>query len=185
MGGESPWAAGALTFLVGGARSGKSTLAVALGRRFDGDVVFVATAEAGDDDMAARIERHRAERPGWPTVEASRELVDAVTSSDPTAMLIVDCLTLWVANLVLGDVDAGEIAARAAAVADALRRRQGPSVVISNEVGMGIIPDHPLGRHYRDVLGTVNQVVARRAVRTLLLVAGRTLELNDPLELLP
>ena len=87
------------TFLVGGARSGKSTLAVEIGLRHDGPVVFVATAEAFDDDLAQRIARHRDERPDWPTAEVPVALAEAITACDPDALVIVDCLTVWVGNL--------------------------------------------------------------------------------------
>lgn len=170
-----------VTLLLGGARSGKSALSVELGRRFVGTVVFVATAEAGDDDMALRIRRHRDDRPPWDTIEEPIEIVDAITGADPQAMLIVDCLTLWVANMLFADRADDEIQRCADTLADALAARRGPTVVISNEVGMGIHPEHALGRRYRDLLGTVNQVVARRATRTLLLVAGRAIELHDPI----
>jgi adenosyl cobinamide kinase/adenosyl cobinamide phosphate guanylyltransferase len=160
--------------LLGGARSGKSALAVEIARRWGMPVTFVATGEAGDQEMRDRIARHRAERPaGWRTVEepvALREAVDAAPRGD---LLVVDCLTLWVSNVLLR----GGVAEPAPVVA-ALAARAGPAVVVSNEVGMGIVPDHPLGRAYRDALGSVNTAFAARADRAVLLVAGRLLELG-------
>jgi len=165
--------------LLGGARSGKSALAVELGRRWGGPVTLVATGEAGDEEMAARIARHRAERPpAWRTVEERAALLDAVTAAPPGDLVLVDCLTLWVSNLLLAGTDAGEVAGAAAEVAAALAARTAPAVVVSNEVGMGIVPDHPLGRAYRDALGAVNAAFAARADRAALLVAGRLLELS-------
>jgi adenosyl cobinamide kinase/adenosyl cobinamide phosphate guanylyltransferase len=160
--------------LLGGARSGKSSLAVEIGQRWGGPVTFLATAEAWDDEMTARIARHRAERPaGWRTVEEPLQLLDAVQAVPSGDLLVVDCLTLWVSNLLLKGVGAP-----AAEVAGALACRAAPAVVVSNEVGMGIVPVHPLGRVFRDALGAVNTTFAERADRAALLVAGRVLELT-------
>jgi adenosyl cobinamide kinase/adenosyl cobinamide phosphate guanylyltransferase len=172
----------AITFLVGGARSGKSTLAVEIGRRHGGEVVVVATAEPFDDDLRERIARHRAERPDWPTVEAPLDVAGAVRACPPGALVVVDCLTVWLGNAVHdGTID---VEAATADLLGALTQRPGPSVVISNEVGLGIHPDNGLARSYRDLLGRVNQAVATAATTSLLLVAGRAVELRDPWELL-
>jgi len=168
--------------LLGGARSGKSALAVELGRRWGGPVTFLATAEAGDAEMAARIAHHRAERPAvWRTVEEPVHLLAAVAAAPPGDLLVVDCLTLWVSNLLQHRRDTVTAAAE---VAGALARRSAPGVVVSNEVGMGIVPDNELGRAYRDALGSVNAAFAARAGRAALLVAGRLLELTPPARLL-
>jgi adenosylcobinamide kinase/adenosylcobinamide-phosphate guanylyltransferase len=160
-------------FIVGGARSGKSRFAVA-GLPARGRVTFVATAEPGDADMAARIARHRAERSRhWATVEAPRELLPGVTAALATAeTVIVDCLTLWVANRLLGGdgdeailKDADALAALVAAPAVDLR-------IVSNEVGLGVHPPTADGLRFRDVLGLVNQRVAAAAHRVVLMVAG-------------
>jgi adenosylcobinamide kinase/adenosylcobinamide-phosphate guanylyltransferase len=115
-----------LTFLVGGARSGKSTLAVELGVRHDGDVVFVATAEPVDDDLRDRIAAHRAERPGWPTVEAPIELAAAIDAAPPDALVIVDCLTVWVGNLLHHRPEPADRARAYAQLLDALRSPHRP-----------------------------------------------------------
>jgi adenosyl cobinamide kinase/adenosyl cobinamide phosphate guanylyltransferase len=169
-----------ITLLLGGARSGKSALAVEIGRRHSGPVVFVATCPALDDDIAARIARHRARRPEWPTIEEPVELGPAVEKVDDGALVIVDCLTLWVSNLMLRGDDEPEVTDAAAAFAGALLDRRGPAVVVSNEVGSGVHPEGELGRRYRDLLGRVNQIVAAGADTTLLVVAGRALRLDDP-----
>jgi adenosyl cobinamide kinase/adenosyl cobinamide phosphate guanylyltransferase len=170
-----------LILLVGGARSGKSALAVEIGRRHDGPVAFLATCAAGEDeDLAVRIERHRAARPDWPTIEEPVELLQAVEKSESLALVIVDCLTLWVSNLMLrGDSD-DEVAAAAAAVVARLRARAGAAVVVSNEVGSGVHPERELGRRYCDLLGRVNQIAADGADTALLVVAGRAVRLGDP-----
>ena len=172
------------TLLVGGARSGKSSLAVEIGIRHDGPVVFVAAAEAFDDDLAQRIARHRDERPDWPTVEAPVALAEAIAACDPDALVIVDCLTVWVGNLFHHLPSAAHRAEAYAAFEAALSARSGPTVVVSNEVGLGLHPDTALGRDYRDELGRLNQRVAAACDRTLLLVAGRALALSDPWEFL-
>ena len=178
-----------LTFLVGGARSGKSTLAVQMGEHHGGSVHFIATAQAFDDDLAARIERHRQERPaGWTTVEEPVELAAAIAAAPAASFVIVDCLTVWLANLL---VHVGDPLLRTQSMDDmvaALRERgragTGPTVVVSNEVGMGVHPETPMGRDYRDDLGRLNQQVAAVADRSLLMVAGRALRLDNPWELL-
>ncbi|HEX5469530.1 MAG TPA: bifunctional adenosylcobinamide kinase/adenosylcobinamide-phosphate guanylyltransferase [Gaiellaceae bacterium] len=167
-----------LTLLVGGARSGKSTLALRRAAAAD-SVVFIATAEAGDDEMAARIASHRTERPvAWTTVEEPVEIRAAVESSPPESFVILDCLSLWVSNLMgrgWQDEAIEAETARAAAVAAA---RPAPTVVVTNEVGLGIVPATPLGRRYRDVLGRVNTTFAEAAEEALLVVAGRALRLE-------
>ena len=176
-----------LTFLVGGARSGKSTLAVEIAQRHEaagGEVVFVATCEPFDDDLRARVATHRQERPDWPTVEAPVALVAAIIAAPARALLIVDCLTVWMGNLFHHIPDA---AVRARSVEDlvaALTERGAPTVVVSNEVGLGLVPDTSLGREYRDGLGRLNQRLASVADRSLFLVAGRALPLVDPWEVL-
>lgn len=169
-----------LTLLLGGARSGKSSLAVEIGRRHGDAVVVVATATAADDDLAERIARHRAERPDWPTIEEQHDLAGALATIGAGTLAVVDCLTLWVSNVMwLGRSD-DEVLELATRTASAAARRDGPTVVITNEVGLGLHPESALGRRYRDLLGRVNQIWAAAADRTLLLVAGRVVALVDP-----
>ncbi|GJG86167.1 adenosylcobinamide kinase/adenosylcobinamide phosphate guanyltransferase [Gemmatimonadetes bacterium T265] len=183
-----------LTLLLGGVRSGKSARAVALAAALAGGrgrVLFAATAEAFDDDMARRIAAHRAERPAhWDTLEAPLDLPGALTRTlaaapEPYAAVVVDCLTLWTSNLLLALPDprnaeavaaarAGELLAAAAAAAPAAAPAAGGPrwVVVSNEVGLGVVPPTPLGRAFRDALGRVNQRVAAAADEVTLMVAG-------------
>jgi len=171
-----------LTLLLGGARSGKSALAARLAGRWDGPVTVVVTGEARDAEMAERIRRHRAGRPGhWGTVEAAREVEAALAGAPADAYVVLDCLTLWVSNLLeqgLDDRRVEELARSAAATAAA---RAAPTVAVSNEVGAGIVPADALSRRYRDLLGQVNAVWADAADQALLLVAGRAVPLLDPL----
>ena len=169
-----------LTLLLGGARSGKSALAVEMGRRHGGAVVFLATAPASvDADMDERIARHRAERPDWPTIEEPLDLAAALDRCGD-ALVVVDCLTLWVSNLMdRGDSDAEIEATSVDAIASATDRGAA-SVVVSNEVGLGVHPETSLGLRYRDLLGRVNNQWARAADTTLFLVAGRAVRLDEP-----
>ena len=166
-----------MILLLGGARSGKSAAAVGLASVSGLPVTFIATAEAGDDEMASRIARHREARPAsWAAIEAPMELYSAVASVDAERFLVVDCLTLWVSNLLADGRTQDQVLAEAERLAALLRDR--PAVVVSNEVGLGIVPDNELARHYRDLLGAVNATFSAAAARSLLMVAGRALEMS-------
>lgn len=166
--------------VTGGARAGKSGWAEAEAVRLAGDdVTFIATAEPRDDEMAARIAAHRAARPdGWTTIEAPLLVSEAVRRAR-TPVVIVDCLTLWASNLMLGDGDRSgaapvveRVEERAEELVAALSRHTGTVIVVTNEVGLGLVPDNAVARAYRDLLGRVNVRVARDADRVVLLVAG-------------
>jgi len=170
-----------LTLVLGGARSGKSSHAQQLARERGGDdVLFVATAQALDDEMAARIKAHRADRPAaWRTLEAPRHVGEAILQAEPCAVVLVDCLTLLVSNAVLVLPESASVAeAEAAALAEveelivAYRRGAARWIVISNEVGLGLVPPYPVGRAYRDALGRANQRLASEADEVLFMVAG-------------
>jgi adenosylcobinamide kinase / adenosylcobinamide-phosphate guanylyltransferase len=169
----------ALTLLLGGARSGKSVLAVRTAEEWGGAVLFVATGTAGDDEMAVRIERHRAERPtGWTTVEEPENLLSVLREAPVDALVLVDCLSLWVANLLEAGWEDDALEAEAAEAAGLAGRRKAPTVVVSNEVGLGIVPATPLGRRYRDLLGRVNAIFASHADDAILVIAGRKVRLE-------
>ena len=168
--------------VLGGSRAGKSAFAVARVRRAadgGGRVAVVATAEAGDAEMVARIARHRAERPAdWATIETPRELVPVLSDLAGKAdVVLVDCLNLWVANL-LGEgphqrpETTEAILGAARRLAGLVARRLFELVLVSNEVGWGVHPETAVGRHFRDALGLVNQMVAGVADDVVLLVAG-------------
>jgi adenosyl cobinamide kinase/adenosyl cobinamide phosphate guanylyltransferase len=168
-----------LVVLLGGARSGKSTLALALASEVDRPVTFVATAEARDEEMAQRIAAHRGDRPeAWETVEAPVELEAAVAAAAPDATVVVDCLTLWVANLQERGLDEAAILTASSIAAAAARARPGLTVAVSNEVGLGIVPANPLARAYRDLLGAVNRLWVDAADEAWLVVAGRRMRLE-------
>ena len=175
-------AAKRLTLVTGGARSGKSALALSLARDA-GRVLFAATAEPRDAEMAARIDAHRAERPPhWGTLEAPLALAAGLRAGAGSYdLVVVDCLTLWVSNLLLATPPAEVDAAVAAATDQLLAAYAAGSaswVVVTNEVGLGVVPPSELGRRYRDLLGRVNQRVAAAADAVHLVVAGLALDLK-------
>lgn len=169
------------TLVLGGARSGKSTFAQSMAQETGKPVVFVATAEAFDQEMADRIAVHRAERPqGWRTIEAPRQVGQALIGNIlPDGVVLLDCLTLLASNVLLAltDVeDAGAVQTALDAEIDSLlaahQSGQADWIVVSNEVGLGLVPEYPLGRIYRDALGRANQRLARYANRVIFMVAG-------------
>jgi adenosylcobinamide kinase / adenosylcobinamide-phosphate guanylyltransferase len=171
----------ALTMLLGGARSGKSRLAVDLATTAGTPVTFIATGEARDDEMAARIAAHRAQRPdGWVTVEAPHHIEDAISAADPTHTVVLDCLTLWIANLLERGDDADTILRAGTTAARSTSARDALTIAVSNEVGLGIVPVNPLGRAYRDLLGSVNAVWVDASTDATFVVAGRLLRLEQP-----
>jgi adenosylcobinamide kinase/adenosylcobinamide-phosphate guanylyltransferase len=159
-----------VTLVLGGARSGKSRYAEALVMALPPPWTYVATAHALDGEMAARIAAHRARRnAGWHTIEAPHDVVGALTSAPANAAILVDCLTLWLSNRMLANADLdGEMDV----LDNALTQRAGVAVLVSNEVGFGIVPDNALARRFRDLQGRLNQRLAARADRVVLLVAG-------------
>lgn len=174
------WPDVALTVLLGGARSGKSRLAVELAMAVGAPVTFVATAEARDAEMAERIRVHRAGRPeSWVTVEEPHALEEALAGVDRGHAVIIDCLSLWVANALERGDDPETVLETAARAAEAAASRSPFTVAVSNEVGLGIVPATPLGRAYRDLLGSVNQVWVEASADAALVVAGRALPLVD------
>ncbi|MGB2695294.1 MAG: bifunctional adenosylcobinamide kinase/adenosylcobinamide-phosphate guanylyltransferase [Dehalococcoidia bacterium] len=187
-----------LTFVTGGARSGKSAFAVEVARGLRAPTLYVATAEARDAEMRAKIRRHRAARPRrWSTLEEPIEITKRLAAMvKPKSVVIVDCLTLWASNLLdrhVADLDAPKPAqinrAHQRALVElrrlcALPKRLGVRlIVISNEVGSGIVPDNPISRSYRELLGEANQFVAQRADLVVLMVAGLPVEIGPALEI--
>lgn len=163
--------------VLGGARSGKSRYAEGLALGHAGAWVYIATAQPGDVEMAARISAHRDRRgPEWSTVEAPIALVEALEAATGNFVL-VDCLTLWISNLLLGQLD---IASRIDRLAEALRVRPGTVVVVSNEVGLGIVPDNALARTFRDEAGLANQRLAEACDEVVFMAAGLPLKLKGP-----
>lgn len=166
------------TFVIGGARSGKSRYAESLITAQPPPWAYIATAQAIDEEMTARIAAHRARRTAdWTTVEAPHDLAAALQACTDRPVL-VDCLTLWLSNLMLANAD---LEAQMMNLEAVLPKITGPLVVVSNEVGAGIVPDHRLGRRFRDVQGVLNQRMAACADRVIFTVAGLPLVLKGAL----
>jgi adenosylcobinamide kinase / adenosylcobinamide-phosphate guanylyltransferase len=170
----------AVRLIIGGARSGKSAHAQALAEaeaaRRGGAPVMIATAEALDDEMALRIARHREERgPGWRTVEAPLDVVPALQGLERADCAVVDCLTLWLSNLMFAGRD---LEAETQALLSAAATSAGEVIVVTNEVGMSIVPENPLARRFRDEAGRMNRRVAERADEVLVMFAGLPLRLK-------
>jgi len=163
----------------GGARSGKSRFALARAMELGANGVFLATAEASDEEMRARIARHREERGGrLRTVEAPLELPAALEAARDHDVVLIDCLTLWLSNLLVRGASAEEALSRVEDLRVALGHRRAPVVVVTNEVGMGLVPETPLGRAFRDVTGLAHQRLARDADEVHLCALGLVVRLR-------
>lgn len=164
-------------FVLGGARSGKSRYAQARAEAVDGRHVFIATAEAYDDEMRERIAKHRSDRDTrWRTVEAPCDLVGALEACNrPDTVALVDCLTLWTSNLLLADCDVGAAGARLCA---AIACFEGHLILVANEAGLGVVPDNALARTFRDVAGRLNQDIAASTGEVQMIFAGLPLRLK-------
>lgn len=169
---------GKLTFVLGGARSGKSRHAQILAEAGAGALVYLATAQAFDREMEDRIARHRDERgPRWRTVEVPFDLPEAIAAADagPDDRILVDCLTLWLSNLMLDDRDVEQ---RTRELLATLERCRSHAILVANEVGLGIVPDNALARAFRDAAGRLNQAIAAAADEVILMTAGLPLMLK-------
>ncbi|WP_319519979.1 bifunctional adenosylcobinamide kinase/adenosylcobinamide-phosphate guanylyltransferase [uncultured Martelella sp.] len=164
--------------ILGGARSGKSAQAEKLARAEKGDLHYVATAQALDPEMETRIARHRAERGNaWRTHEVPLALVECLESlrDEPRPVVLIDCLTLWVTNLILGDHDVGKAGER---LATFVAECPYPLFIVANEVGLGIVPDNALARRFRDEAGLLNQRIAAAAQTVIFMAAGLPMQLK-------
>lgn len=169
-----------LTVLLGGARSGKSSAGQALAASLGRPVTYIATATAGDEEMAERIERHRRERPaGWATVEEAIQLGDALAQIADTDTVLIDCLTLWLNNMMGAGETEQTILAAAATTAGFAAARPGETIAIANEVGLGIVPANPLAREFRDLAGRVNRAWVEHSERAGFVIAGRIMPLLE------
>jgi adenosylcobinamide kinase/adenosylcobinamide-phosphate guanylyltransferase len=165
-----------IVLITGGARSGKSRHAEARVRAFPGRPVYVATAEALDDEMAYRIAKHRTRRGDeWIEREVPLDLAQTLIETDGGGARLVDCLTLWLSNLLHSKRDWSQAVSE---LADELRRQRSPVVMVTNEVGLGIVPDNALARAYRDAAGMMNQTLANIADEVEFVVAGLPMKLK-------
>lgn len=162
-----------ITFILGGARSGKSEYALKLASKAK-KVAFIATCEALDEEMESRIRKHKSSRPKhWTSLEEPLAVAGAINKcSGENDLILIDCLTLLVTNLLLKDKTMEEIESEMYSIIRALKKHKGSSVVVSNEVGLGIVPDNKLGRQFRDIAGMVNKIAAQEADRVFFMVSG-------------
>lgn len=170
-----------VTLVTGGARSGKSRFAEQLAGNFGGLRGYLATGYAGDGEMAERIARHRARRgDDWHTIEEPLELAAAVTGNDGRfSVLLVDCITLWLSNLLFKE-NGGPVQAlqEVEKFTETFARLHTPMIIVSNEVGMGIVPEHPLARTFRDLAGEANELIAAKADEVYVTISGLPLKLK-------
>ena len=173
----------ALSLVIGGARSGKSAFAERMIFASGRPRRYIATAEAWDDEMRARIDQHRSQRgSGWTTVEAPLDLPAALAAAQPDEVVLVDCATLWLTNHLLADHD---IAAETGKLLAALAASAAPVVIVSNETGWGIVPENALARRFRDEQGRLNQRLAEAAALVVTVIAGLPLALKGQLSGMP
>jgi adenosylcobinamide kinase/adenosylcobinamide-phosphate guanylyltransferase len=167
-------------FITGGARSGKSRLAEELALGYGAPVCYLATGSAGDGEMAERIARHRARRgDGWITVEEPLDLAGAIAGREGRVnAILVDCVTLWLTNLLMEQGDPAKILDAVAALTRLMATLKTPLIIVSNEVGMGIVPEHPLARTFRDLAGEANEMLARAADEVYVMFSGLPLKLK-------
>jgi len=172
---------GSLLVVTGGARSGKSRYAVERARRWGTRVLYVATCQPEDDEMRQRVRRHQAERPlTWTTVEPGQDMLAAIRNEGPDFDgILLDCLTLYVAHLLSSGCGELEVMQQAEELCLALQSVSRPSVIVTNEVGWGVVPQTPLGRLFRDAAGRANQIAARYAQEVVLLVSGLPVVIKD------
>jgi adenosylcobinamide kinase/adenosylcobinamide-phosphate guanylyltransferase len=162
-------------FVIGGCRSGKSSFALEVAQKFSGtNKIFIATCIPHDEEMQQRIARHREERSqSWKTIEAPVLLPEAITDSSRRAdAIIVDCLTLWVSNLLMESDDSKKIETQIPHLTESIKKSPCPVVLVSNEIGQGIVPENKLARQFRDLVGSVNQAVADCVDEVIWTVAG-------------
>lgn len=171
------------TLVTGGTRSGKSSFAEKLAAASGKKVIYIATATVEDEEMARRVENHRARRPpDWKTVEEPLEVAGVVAGySSPDNLILIDCLALYLSNLLLktGNAEENRILASIRNLCETITHSSSDVIIVTNEVGWGLVPTHPLGRVYRDLLGTANQLMASAADRVYLVVCGLAVEIKS------
>ncbi len=170
--------------VLGGCRSGKSSHALGLAEHMGNRRVFVATCVPRDDEMQSRVDRHRQERRDtWSTLEVPLDIAGAITTNSPSAdVILVDCLTLWLSNLLMETQDMNRIRLRINGLAEAVKTAPGTVILVSNEVGAGIVPENQLARCYRDLAGWTNQAIAAACDRVVWTVAGIPVTIKPPLQ---
>ena len=178
-----------VTFILGGCRSGKSRYALEVARNLTAEQrIFIATGVAFDDEMRERVSRHQAERGReWTTVEAPLKLPEALAAhgGEPKHVVLVDCLTFWINNLLLESAESSAAQMKIPQLVEAIEGARCPVILVSNEVGAGIVPENPLARSFRDIVGSMNQAVAACAAKVVWVVAGIPVPVKNERESAP
>ena len=170
---------GDLHLVVGGCRSGKSSFAIELAQKLGRERSFLATAQAYDDEMSERIRRHKLERDNsWRTIEEPVDILSALENHGPFEVLLFDCLTLWISNLMINNLEDTEIYRQTDLVITGLRERCQNAVIVSNEVGMGVVPENKMARRFRDLTGRCHQIIKQHAKETYVMAVGTPIPLN-------
>lgn len=168
-----------IVFVLGGAKSGKSRFACELAGKWGSEVAYVATCLPLDEEMRKKIEEHKKRRPpGWQTIEEDEDLVSALKQAGGRVVVIIDCLTLLISNLLLKGVGGEDILGHIERFIEGARKQEKKSILVSNEVGMGIVPDNKLARQFREVSGRVSQMVTETSDEAYLLVAGQPIKIK-------
>lgn len=169
-----------ITFILGGARSGKSRLAVKLANQKNKKVAFIATCQALDDEMRGRIKAHQKNRPKkWTTFEEPLDIAARIKKiGHKFDIILIDCLTLWASNLLLMESSEAKIKNEIKKILSALQKTEASSIIVSNEVGLSIVPTNILARDFRDIAGSINQIVAQKAGRVIFMMAGIPMEIK-------
>lgn len=168
-----------IIFITGAVRSGKSRFAVKLAKKSGQRVVFIATCRPGNEEMDKRISRHRKERPlDWETVEEHIDLASVIKKFRKNQLVIIDCITLWISNLLLSGQKSGFISGIIRQFLAALRETPASVIIVSNEIGWGIVPDNKLSRDFRDLIGAVHQKIAKSGDEIYLMVSGIPLKIK-------
>jgi len=171
---------GKITFILGGARSGKSHYALEIAQKRHKKVAFIATCEPLDKEMQRRIRAHQKNRPSYfRTFEEPRDIYGLLKKiNSEFGLIVIDCLTLWVSNLLLNGMKEREIVEEMKKIVDALKKAKAKSIIVSNEVGLGIVPRDKLSRDFRDIAGRINQLVAREAKEVIFMISGLPLKIK-------
>lgn len=170
---------GNFIFVIGGARSGKSSFALGLAGKLSGPAAYIATARPLDSEMEERIRNHKKDRgPGWETFEEPVDVTEKIIALKGYGVILLDCLTLWLSNLVEAGLDDNEIKKRAGRLASECRKTDAAVIAVSNELGLGIVPENALARRFRDLAGSVNQVMAGAAREVFFVAAGIPLKMK-------
>ncbi len=169
-----------ILLITGGARSGKSSYALNKAKTNKGKVAFIATCEPKDSEMKERIALHRAARPkNWTTFEVPCDIVSLLKKIAPSyKTVVIDCLTLWITNLIMKKTDDATIEKTTQKMLDTLKKYKGNAIFVTNEVGLGIVPDNKLARRFRDIAGRVNQAIARQADEMYFMISGIALKIK-------